>query len=132
MPGVTNEGTQRCVPASATGRSARFRTVFDADGVYTVEVAFPSSSNSIEVQYAVEDANGTETFTVDQYSGAGNTNQWIELGEFEFTTGSSGAFGVHSITVSNPTATGNRFYSGAVRLDYVEPLNASGEHWKMY
>jgi Phosphodiester glycosidase len=131
VPGVTNEGTQRYVSATSTGRSARFRPIFDANGVYTVEVAFPSSSNSIAVQYTVEDRNGTSTFDLDQYSGAGQTNQWIKLGEFEFTTESSGNFGAHSITVGNPAATGSRFYSGAVRLDYIAPLEVSAEGWQM-
>lgn len=130
-PGVTNDGTQRFVGAASTGRSARFSPIFDVAGMYRVEVAFPSSTNNIEVQYAVNHAGGTSTFDIDQHPTGGLNNQWVELGEFEFTTGESGGLGIHNITVSNPTDTGNRFYSGAVRIDYVGSSMASiiGNKW---
>ncbi|MBI1289746.1 hypothetical protein GC173_00685 [bacterium] len=130
-PGVADPGSQRYVSASATGRQASFSPVFDVAGRYTVEVAFPSSSNSVTVQYAVSHLGGTSTFNINQNSSAALTNQWNLLGEFEFGTGTSGSFGVHSITVGNPSTTGNRFYSGAIRLDYVGPLSEVDE-WMVY
>ena len=132
VPGVTNDGTQRYVSATSTGRLARFRPIFDAAGVYTVEAAFPDSSNSIEARYTVNDLDGAHTFDINQNSTGGQTNQWISLGEFRFSAESSGGFGVHSITVGNPSTTGNRIYSGAVRLDYVEGLNAAACNWTCY
>ncbi len=128
-PGVTNEGTQRYVGASSTGRTARFSPVFDVPGIYSIEVAFPESTNNILVQYTVQYDGGSATFDIDQHPSAGLNNRWIELGEFEFTTGESDGLGIHSISVSNSTATGNRFYSGAVRIDYVGPPKARVNSW---
>ena len=129
-PGVSNSGTQRYVSAFSTGREAAFRPIFDVAGVYTLEAAFPSSTNSIEVEYNVNHQDGTSTFTMDQHPSAGMTNQWNMLGEFSFGTGVSGSGGAHSVTVGNPTATGNRIYSGAVRFDFVR--GDGNSEWVLY
>lgn len=126
-PGVHNPGTQRYVSASAAGRSAEFRPVFDVPGIYRVEVAFPASSNSISAEYTIDHLEGTHTESINQNSGAGLANQWNELGEFKFGSGTiSGGLGEHRIEVRN-AQTGNRIYSGAVRLDYVGPLEEAAE-----
>jgi len=127
--GVSNSGTQRYCSASAAGRSASFRPIFDVAGTYKVEVAYPYSSNNIaSVTYTVSHLNGTDTFTENQNASA-NANGWRTLGEFDFGTGSANSLGVHSITVGNGAVTGNRFYSGAVRLDFVAPLPPEPSAW---
>jgi len=100
-------------------------------GTYSVEVAYSYSSNNIaSVQYTVSHLNGTDTFTQNQNTQS-NANGWRMLGQFDFGTGSSdGLLGDHSITVGNGATTGNRFYSGAVRLDYIGPL-PTGENWEV-
>lgn len=132
--GVSNSGTQRYCSAGSTGRYARFRPVFDVAGTYKVEVAFPSSTNNItQVRYTVSHMKGTSQFTLNQHPGGGLTNSWNLLGQFEFGTDSTGgrSMGVHSVEVGNPAMTGNRFYSGAVRFDYVGPL-AAVDGWTLY
>lgn len=130
-PGVDDPGTQRFTFASTTGRAAEFRPVFDVPGNYTVEVAFPSSSNSINsVRYIVDHAGGTSNFDLNQNSGGGLTNQWNLLGQFEFTTGTSRQSGAHAVTVTN-LITGNRFYSGAARFEYVS-APADVTDWMCY
>jgi len=132
--GVSNSGTQRYCSAASTGRYARFQPIFDVPGIYKVEVAFPSSSNNItEVRYTVSHLQGASEFTLNQNPSGGLNNEWNLLGEFEFgtETAGGGTMGVHSVEVGNPTLTGNRFYSGAVRFDYVKPLNA-GPSWGTY
>lgn len=131
--GVANTGSQRFVGVASTLRAARFAPVFDAHGMYQVSVAFPSSSNSIAVRYDVNHVGGTTQFNINQNPTAGLTNQWNVLGTFEFTTGVSGAFGTHSIVVTNPTSSAvanARFYSGAVLFDYVGP--AEVKDWTMF
>lgn len=119
-PGVDNSGSQRYVGATVTGRYADFRPIFDAPGIYKVEAAHPASSNNIDsVQYKVNHLGGQNTITLNQFTGA---NTWKLLGNFQFGTGSSGGLGTHSVRVTNEVQTGNRFYSGAIRLDYVGPL----------
>ena len=120
--GVNNSGTQRYAGSSTAGRYADFKPIFDVPGVYRVDAAYPASSNNIpSVQYKVNHLGGTNSFTLSQSTGA---NTWHTLGQFAFGTGSSGGLGVHSVRVTNDTvpATGNRFYSGAIRFDYVGPL----------
>jgi hypothetical protein len=132
--GVSNSGTQRYCSASVTGRYARFRPIFDVAAKYKVEVAFPSSTNNITaVRYTVSHLNGTSQFTLNQHPSAGLNNEWNLLGEFEFGTGSTGGgtMGVHSVEVGNPTMTGNRFYSGAVRFDFVSFISGT-QAWLMY
>ncbi len=125
-PGVDNPGTQRYVGATSTGRSAKFSPVFDVAGIYEVAVAFPSSSNSVTVRYDVAHLQGTSQFAIDQNSTGGLTNAWNVLGQFQFSTGSvTRATGVHSVTIGNPVTTGNRFYSGAARFEYMAPLPVS-------
>ncbi len=127
--GVSNSGVQRYCGASVTGRSASFRPIFDVAGTYTVEVAYPYSSNNIaSVAYTVDHLNGTDTFNENQNAQA-NANGWRMLGQFDFGTGSANDLGLHSITVGNGAVTGNRFYSGAVRLDFVAPLAEEPSAW---
>ncbi|MDK2972677.1 MAG: hypothetical protein PWP23_2432 [Candidatus Sumerlaeota bacterium] len=123
-PGVYSPGSQRYVGAGSTGRSARFAPVFELQGFYKVSVAFPASTNSIAVRYDVNHLGGTSSFTVDQNQTTGSPNEWVELGTFEFGTGttSGGAFGAHSVVIGNPTTTGNRFYSGAVLFEFDETV----------
>ncbi len=130
-PGVNNSGAQRYCGASVAGRSAAFRPIFEVAGTYSVEVAYSYSSNNIaSVQCTVSHLNGTDTFTQNQNTQS-NANGWRMLGQFDFGTGSSdGLLGDHSITVGNGATTGNRFYSGAVRLDYIGPL-PTGENWEV-
>lgn len=133
-PGVSNSGTQRYCSTTSLGRSAEFRPIFDANGIYSVEVSFPPSTNNINnVQYTVNDLNGSATFTMNQHSSAGLTDQWNLLGNFNFSDEASGEAGVHSIVVGNPNSStsGNRFYSGAVRLDYQGPLPGKDD-WQIY
>jgi hypothetical protein len=132
--GVSNSGTQRYCSAYTAGRYARFQPIFDVAGRYKVEVAFPASTNNItEVRYTVSHINGTSQFTLNQHPGAGLTNTWNLLGEFEFGTGTTGggSMGVHFVEVGNPTMTGNRFYSGAVRFDFVSYINVMNG-WLLY
>lgn len=135
--GVSNSGSQRYCSASSTGRYARFQPEFEVAGVYKVEVAFPHSTNSItDVVYTVNHLNGSNQFTLNQNS-SGLANTWNLLGQFSFGTGTTGAgggeiaLGTHYVEVGNPTQTGNRFYSGAVRFDYVEPLS-SVDDWVIF
>ncbi len=134
VDGVADEGTQRISWASATGRWARFRPIFDVPGIYKVEVAFPSTTNSIEaVEYTVDHLDGDDTTVLNQHPNGGLTNQWIVLGEFPFSDDHTKSMGVHSVTVTNGNTTGNRFYSGAARFDYVGPLEPTGvEDWSLY
>lgn len=119
--GVSNSGTQRYCAAAATGGYADFKPIFDAPGIYTVEAAFPASSNNItSVQYVVSHLDGSQTFSLNQNSSS-LANAWQPLGQFAFSTEADGTMGVHSVRVINSTTTGNRFYSGAVRFDYVGP-----------
>jgi hypothetical protein len=122
IAGVSNSGTQRYVGASVTGRSARFTPIFDVPGIYRVDAAFPHSTNNINsVRYTIHHRNGQSSVTLNQNSTA-LAAQWNVLGEFEFTAESNNNTGVHYVVVDNPTVTGNRFYSGAIRFDYVGPL----------
>ncbi len=130
-PGVANSGTQRYVSATVTGQHADFRPIFEVRGVYRVDVAFPASSSNINpVHYTVNHLNGSQTATVNQ-NNSDLANKWQLLGEFPFGTDSIANLGVHSVRVSNNTSTGNRFYSGAIRLDYVGPL-ADVTDWALY
>ncbi len=128
-PGVPNGGSQRYTGAATTGKYADFKPIFDVEGIYKVEAAYPASSNNItSVQYIVNHLNGTNTVTLNQATGA---NTWQSLGNYSFGTGSSGSVGVHSVRIINETATGNRYYSGAIRFDYVGPL-ATITDWSLY
>jgi hypothetical protein len=133
-PGVSNSGTERFCGAGTANRYAVFRPEFDVAGIYKVEVAFPASSNNITaVTYTVNHLDGVHTQVLSQLTGA---NTWISLGQFPFSTATTGKAGVHSVTVGNasvtaPPAAGNRFYSGAVRFDYVGPLSDVPE-WNLY
>ncbi len=131
--GVANEGQQRGCWATGTGRYAEFTPIFDVTGIYKVEVAFPHSTNSISsVQYTVNHLDGSDSTTLNQNSSA-LANQWNNIGEFPFSDGSTKDQGVHSVRVGNANVTGDRFYSGAVRFDYVGPLEPTqvGE-WSLY
>lgn len=135
-PGVNDSGSQRYCGSSTLNRSASFRPVFDVAGTYRIEVAWPSSSNNIDnVRYSVSHLNGTNNFTINQHPTSPTApNTWHELGEFEFGTAEMKALGAHSITISNPSTpgnAGNRFYSGAVRIDWVGPLASTGD-WEMF
>lgn len=131
--GVSNSGSQRYCSTASLGRFADFKPIFEANGVYRVDVAFPASTNNINnAVYTVNYQGGSQNFTINQNSSS-LANTWITLGEFPFTTGASGDFGVHSVRVANPNSStvGSRFYSGAVRFDYVGPLaNVIG--WSIY
>lgn len=125
--GVSNSGSQRYTGASASAlnKYADFKPMFDVQGIYEVAVAYPASSNNISgIQYTVNHMNGSNSFIQGQSTGA---NTWQILGDFEFSEGIDGDFGVHSVRVSNPTypGTGNRFYSGAVRFDFKEATGAT-------
>lgn len=132
--GVSNGGSQRYCGAGTANRYAEFKPEFDVAGTYKVEVSFPPSSNNINaVTYTVNHMDGVHTQVISQATGA---NTWISLGEFPFSTATTGKAGVHSVTVGNasvtaPPADGNRFYSGAVRFDYVGPL-ADVPEWNLY
>lgn len=123
--GVSNPGQQRFVWASTQNRSAVFSPEFDVSGIYKVEFAFPGSTNSItNVHYTLEYEGGTYNRVVNQHPGSGEpANAWIELGHFAFHANSSRRSD-YSLTISNPQthSSGDRFYSGAVRFDFVEPL----------
>jgi hypothetical protein len=136
--GVSNGGTQRFCGTGEANRFAAFRPIFDVPGIYRVDVAFPPSTNNITaVQYTVNHLQGSHGATLNQNLAA-NANVWHTLGEFEFGTGVSGNFGLHSVHVTNGsmvmTTPQNRFYSGAVRFDYVGPLpnQAAVTDWTMY
>lgn len=131
--GVNNSGSQRYCGAGTTNRYALFEPIFEVNGNYRVDVAYPYSSNSITaVQYIVNHSGGSQTFTQNQNTAA-NGNTWHTLGTFPFSTGTSagGTKGLHNVRVTNGTTTGNRFYSGAVRFDYVSPL-AGISDWSIY
>ncbi len=131
--GVANTGQQRASWASGTNRYADFTPIFDVPGIYKVEVAFPHSTNSItSVRYTVNHLEGSQNFTQNQNSAAAS-NRWNTLGEFPFSDGSTKNQGVHSVRVGNATVTGDRFYTGAVRFDYVGPLeDATVDDWTLY
>lgn len=129
--GVNNSGSQRYAAATSTNRYADFKPIFDVAGVYRVEASWPYSSNNIDtVTYTVNHMGGTNTLTRNQNS-SGLGNSWQLLGQYAFSTGSSGNMGVHSVRVGNGSKTGNRFYSGALRFDYVGPL-AGVNDWPLY
>jgi len=130
-PGVVNDGAQRYCGATISNRYADFRPMFDVAGVYKVEAAWPYSSNNItNVSYTINHLNGTQSITMNQ-NNANLANKWQNLGNFAFGTGVNGQYGVHSVRVGNGSQTGNRFYSGAVRFDYVSPLAAIND-WTLY
>lgn len=128
--GVLNSGTQRLYFASQPNRGAEFRPIFDIPGIYKIEVAFPYSGTSLSnVTYTVEHADGTFTTTLNQQDND-LANEWIELGEFFFTDEiSRRQDGVHSVRVSNESVIGDRIYSGAIRVDFVE---TNVDDWMMY
>lgn len=135
--GVNDSGSQRFCGSSTLNRSASFRPVFDVAGTYSIEVAWPPSTNSINnVQYSISHLNGTSNFTINQHQTGSSmaSNTWHKLGDFEFGTGETKSLGTHAITVSNPAAPtngGNRFYSGAVRIDWIGPLASTGD-WELF
>jgi hypothetical protein len=134
----TTGGVQRYVSATSTNRRVSFKPVFEVAGIYSVEAAFPHSSNNITaVTYTVFDANGSQSFVLNQ-NNAAIANSWQMLGEFEFGTGTvttkageKAVHGVHHVDVSNLGVTGNRFYSGAIRVDFVAYLPGV-EAWMYY
>lgn len=129
-PGVANPGTQRYASADVTGRYADFRPIFDVRGIYRVEAAWPYSSNNVNsVRYTINHMFGSSQITMNQ-NNSDLANAWQLLGDYSFGTESTGNFGVHSVRVSN-LVTGNRFYSGALRFDYVSPLTEVGD-WSIY
>ena len=127
--GVDNSGSQRYTGASTLGKYADFKPIFDVAGIYRVDAAYPASTNNLtSVQYKVNHLNGSNTVSLNQLTGA---NTWQTLGQYSFDIGSSGGVGVHSVRIINETTTGNRFYSGALRFDYISPLSTVTD-WTLY
>ncbi len=72
--------------------SARFYPKFGTAGHYHVYVTWPHGGNANPVNYVVHHAGGeaTRTFAQDGYglrAGASSADSWIDLGDYDFTTG---------------------------------------------
>ena len=131
--GVTNGGSQRYCSAGTANRFATFAPIFDVSGVYTVQVAYPYSSNNItNVTYTVNHRNGASTSSQNQ-NVSGNGNTWQTLGNFEFEASPAKGAVTQNVVVGNGAVTGNRFYSGAVRMEYIAPLPGSSvPEWQWF
>jgi hypothetical protein len=73
-----------------TGATATWRPNLTRAGIYEVFVRWTDSGvRTYDAKYTVNDVNGSHTITVNQ--DAGGDAKWVSLGEFRFSTGTSGS-----------------------------------------
>jgi hypothetical protein len=91
-------------------KSAVYRPVLEAPGIYEVFVAWGAAGNRrAPVTYRVEHADGVHRLQLDQTAEA---ECWVSLGRYRFEPGSGG-----SLQVSNEDIdTRGNLYAGAVRF----------------
>lgn len=111
------EGSSRTVKAvskSAEASTAVWRAAIPRQGVYTIYVSYPSSSESTKAAtYTVRSLRGEETYTVDQTMGGG---VWMRLGEFPLAQSDEPVEIVTLTNVATGVNVGKNVGADAVRI----------------
>ena len=96
VPGWLTSATRA---SNGVGKTAEWRPNLPSAGSYDVYAWVPNHANSTAAaRYVVTHSTGSTPMDIDQRSGG---NQWILLGRYQFTAGTTG-----HVTISNPSGAG--------------------------